>query len=54
MTKQYEEDLKKSKPTKKDLKKQIDHQLLVTKYMESKIGKVDVTDEEVKSMAEQY
>lgn len=52
--KQFEEALKKNKLTESDLKEQMKKQMMVTKYLDSKIGKVEVTEQEVQSLYDQY
>jgi hypothetical protein len=52
--KQFEEALKKNKLTESDLKDQMKKQMMVTKYLDSKIGKVEVTDQEVQALYDQY
>lgn len=52
--KQFEEALKKNKLTESDLKDQMKKQMMVTKYLDSKIGKVEVTEQEVQALYDQY
>ncbi|MBT2692719.1 SurA N-terminal domain-containing protein [Bacillus sp. ISL-55] len=52
--KKFEEALKKNEMTEKELKDQLKKQMTVNKYLDSKIGKVEVTDEEIKARYEQY
>jgi hypothetical protein len=52
--KKFEEALKKNKLTEKELKGQLKKQMTVTKYLDSKIGKVEATDQEVQAMYDQY
>ncbi|WLR54686.1 SurA N-terminal domain-containing protein [Mesobacillus subterraneus] len=52
--KQFEEALKKNEITVKELKSQLKKQLTVNKYLDSKIGKVEVTDEEIQASYDQY
>lgn len=52
--KQFEEALKKNEMTEKELKAQLKKQLTVNKYLDSKIGKVEVTDEEIQARYDQY
>ncbi len=52
--KQFEEALKKNEMTEKDLKDQLKKQLAVNKYLDSKIGEVEATDEEIQAMYDQY
>jgi hypothetical protein len=52
--KKFEEALKKNKLTEKELKGQLKKQMTVTKYLDSKIGKVEATDQEVQVMYDQY
>ena len=52
--KQFEEALKKNEMTEKELKSQLKKQLTVNKYLDSKIGKIEATDEEIKVNYDQY
>ncbi|RSD28463.1 SurA N-terminal domain-containing protein [Mesobacillus subterraneus] len=52
--KQFEEALKKNELTEDDLKAQLKKQMTVTKYLDSKIGKVEASDEEVQALYDQY
>ncbi|WP_210366202.1 SurA N-terminal domain-containing protein [Bacillus sp. REN3] len=52
--KQFDDALKKNKLTEKELKTQLEQQMMVMKYMDSKIGKIEVSDQEVQSIYEQY
>lgn len=50
----YEEALKKNKVTEEELKKQVQQQLMITEYLDGAIGKVSVSDQEVKTIYDQY
>ncbi|HAQ06603.1 MAG TPA: hypothetical protein DCR24_03405 [Bacillus bacterium] len=52
--KQYKAALKENKLTEEKLKVQLKEQLMMTKYIDSSIGEITVSDEEVKSVYEQY
>jgi hypothetical protein len=52
--KQYEEALKKNKMNEDELKGQLKKQMTVTKYLDSKIGKVEVTDQDIQAAYNQY
>ena len=52
--KQYKVALKENKLTEKELKVQLKEQLMITKYIDSSIGEVTVSDDEVKTVYEQY
>ena len=52
--KKFEEALKSNEMTEKELKSQLKKQLTVNKYLDSKIGKVEVTDEEIQTRYDQY
>jgi hypothetical protein len=52
--KQFEDALKKNKMTEKELKAQLKKQMTVNKYLDGKIGKLEVTDEEIQASYEQY
>ena len=52
--KQFEEALKKNEMTEKELKAQLKKQMTVNKYLDSKIGKLEVTDEEIQARYDQY
>jgi FKBP-type peptidyl-prolyl cis-trans isomerase (trigger factor) len=52
--KQYEEALKKNKLSEKELKAQLKKQMTVTQYLDSKIGKVEASDQEIQAMYDQY
>lgn len=52
--KQFEEALKKNELTEKELKGQLNKQMTVTKYLDSKIGKVEATDKEIQAMYDKY
>jgi len=50
----FKEALKEGKITEDELKEQVKTQLTVTKFLESKIGEIDVTEEELKAVYNQY
>ena len=50
----YEEKLKENKITEKELKVQVKNQLTITKYLDSTIGKIEVTEDEVTGKYEEY
>jgi len=50
----YEEKLKENKITEKELKVQVENQLTITKYLDSTIGKIEVTEDEVTGKYEEY
>ncbi|MCM3666987.1 SurA N-terminal domain-containing protein [Mesobacillus subterraneus] len=52
--KQFEDALKKNKLTEKELKGQLKKQMTVTKYLDSKIGKVEASEQEIQAMYDQY
>jgi len=52
--KKFEAALKEMDLTEATLKEQVKTQLTITKYVESQIGKINVTDEEVKALYDQY
>jgi hypothetical protein len=52
--KQFEEALKKNEMTEKELKGQLEKQMTVTKYLDSKIGKVEASEQEIQAMYDQY
>lgn len=52
--KQFEAELKKNKLNENELKDQLKKQMAVSKYLESKIGKVEATDQEIQAMYDQY
>jgi hypothetical protein len=52
--KQFEEALKKNELTEKELKGQLKKQMTVTKYLDSKIGKVEASEQEIQAMYDQY
>jgi hypothetical protein len=52
--KQFEEALKKNELTEDELKGQLKKQMTVTKYLDSKIGKVEASEQEIQAMYEQY
>ncbi|MEH7442936.1 SurA N-terminal domain-containing protein [Bacillus sp. JJ1122] len=52
--KKFEEALKKNKMTENELKDQMKKQMTVNKYLESKIGKVEATPQEIQAMYDQY
>ncbi|WP_428912345.1 SurA N-terminal domain-containing protein [Niallia sp. Krafla_26] len=53
-TKKYQEALKENQLTEKNLKEEIKDQLTLTKFFDKRIGDITVSDDEVKSMYEQY
>ncbi|MBT2684696.1 SurA N-terminal domain-containing protein [Bacillus sp. ISL-37] len=52
--KQFEDTLKQNEMTEKELKGQLKKQMTVNKYLDSKVGKVEATDEEIQAMYDQY
>lgn len=52
--KKFEEALKTNKMTEKQLKAQLKKQITVNKYIDSKIGKVEATPQEIQAMYDQY
>lgn len=52
--KKFEEALKTNKMTEKQLKAQLKKQMTVNKYIDSKIGKVEATPQEIQAMYDQY
>lgn len=52
--KQYEEALKQNELTEKELMAQLKKQMTVIQYLDSKIGKVEASDEEIQAMYDQY
>lgn len=52
--KKFEEALKTNKMTEKQLKDQLKKQMTVNKYIDSKIGKVEATPQEIQAMYDQY
>lgn len=52
--KKFEEALKTNKMTEKQLKAQLKKQMKVNKYIDSKIGKVEATPQEIQAMYDQY
>ncbi|MFS0639211.1 SurA N-terminal domain-containing protein [Mesobacillus foraminis] len=50
----YKEALKQNKVTEEELKKQVKQQMVITEYLEGAIGKVTVTEDEVKVIYDQY
>jgi hypothetical protein len=52
--KKFEEALKTNKMTEKQLKAQLKKQMTVNKYLESKIGKLEATPQEIQAMYDQY
>ncbi len=52
--KQYEDALKQNELTEKELMAQLKKQMTVIQYLDSKIGKVEASDEEIQAMYDQY
>ncbi|MEH7883793.1 SurA N-terminal domain-containing protein [Bacillus sp. JJ1609] len=52
--KKFEEALKTNKMNEKQLKAQLKKQITVNKYIDSKIGKVEATPQEIQAMYDQY
>lgn len=52
--KKFKEALKKNELTENKLKSQLQKQMTVAKYLDSKIGKVEATDEEIQVMYDKY
>lgn len=52
--KQFEEALKKNKMTEKELKSQLKKQMTVNNYLDSKIGKVEASEQEIQALYDQY
>jgi hypothetical protein len=52
--KKFEEALKQNKMTEKQLKAQLKKQMTVNKYLDSKIGKVEATPQEIQAAYDQY
>lgn len=52
--KKFEEALKTNKMTEKQLKDQLKKQMTVNKYIDSKIGKLEATPQEIQAMYDQY
>ncbi|MBT2757397.1 SurA N-terminal domain-containing protein [Mesobacillus foraminis] len=50
----YKEALKQNKVTEEELKKQVKQQMVITEYLDGAIGKVTVTEDEVKVIYDQY
>jgi hypothetical protein len=50
----YKEALKENKTTEEDLKVQVKDQLTITKYLDSTIGKIEVTEDEVTVKYDEY
>lgn len=52
--KQFEEALKKNKMTEKELKSQLKKQMTVNNYLDSKVGKVEASEQEIQALYDQY
>ncbi|HAQ08691.1 MAG TPA: hypothetical protein DCR24_14705 [Bacillus bacterium] len=52
--KKFKEALKKNELTENKLKDQLQKQMTVTKYLDSKIGKIEATDQEIQALYDQY
>lgn len=52
--KQYKEALKENKVTEEELTQQIHEQLIITRYLDKKIGEIKVSEDELKGQYDQY